>query len=66
MRVGDIIKRRGTRPWFDKTGTIVQIKYVHGDATYGVAWFGKDRNGNPRRIQFFKKADLKVFQAVGA
>ena len=61
MKAGDIVKRRGNRPWFEKTGTIMQVKYIHGDAHYGVLWCGRNRN----KIQFFKKTDLKVFQAVG-
>tara|TARA_B100000686_G_C16328654_1_gene732010 strand:+ start:394 stop:582 length:189 start_codon:yes stop_codon:yes gene_type:complete len=61
MKVGDIVERRGNRPWFDKKGTLVQIKYVHGDAQYGVLWFGRKNT----KVQFFKKTDLKLLQAAG-
>ena len=54
FKVGDIVDRKGNKPWFDKTGLIAKIDYRHGDPYYGVIWFGSPK------IVFFEGKDLKL------
>ena len=63
MKRGDLVERKGRDAWNrDKRGIIVDVRYIHGDATYGVQWFGTTPAGARRKIQYFSKNQLKIMQ----
>ena len=56
FKVGDIVDRKGNQPWFDKTGLVTNIRFVHGDPKYGVMWFGHTK------MVYFEGKDLVIHQ----
>ncbi len=63
MKCGDLVGRKSRERWNrEKRGIIVDVRWIHGDATYGVQWFGKTPQGSRRKIQYFNKNQLKIIQ----